>query len=129
MSYIGNEPAPESIKFNQEATATAGTNTITTNGYAVGFVDVYIDGLRKSGTEFTASNGTDVVIANMTGGEKIIVEGFSDFKPVQAALVGMNQTWTDYTYSGAGATVGKMINLGIASARNNPESLPSTLEY
>jgi hypothetical protein len=29
----------------------------------------------------------------------------------------------------AGATVGKMVNLGIASARNNPESLPSTLEY
>ena len=29
----------------------------------------------------------------------------------------------------AGATVGKMVNLGIASARNNPEKLPSTLEY
>ena len=29
----------------------------------------------------------------------------------------------------AGATVGKLVNLGIASARNNPEKLPSTLEY
>ena len=28
-----------------------------------------------------------------------------------------------------GATVGKLVNLGIASARNNPEKLPSTLEY
>ena len=29
----------------------------------------------------------------------------------------------------AGATVGKLVNLGIASTRNNPEKLPSTLEY
>ena len=28
-----------------------------------------------------------------------------------------------------GAAVGKLVNLGIASARNNPEKLPSTLEY
>ena len=35
------------------------------------------------------------------------------------------------TLAGAlgGALAGKLANLGIASAQNNPEKLPSTLEY
>jgi len=42
-------------------TATAGQTTFTTP-YTVGFIDVYLNGVRLSPTEFTATSGTSVVL-------------------------------------------------------------------
>lgn len=43
--------------------ATAGQTTFTvTGGYTVGRVHVFIDGVKLRGTEFTASNGTSVIL-------------------------------------------------------------------
>lgn len=78
MTYIGNVPAPEAIKFHKEITAVSGTNTITTTGYALGAVEVYVDGLRLPNSDFTATDGTDIILSGMTGGETVIIDGFSD---------------------------------------------------
>jgi hypothetical protein len=49
------------IKF----TATAGQTTFAiTGGYSVGLIDVYLNGSRLSGTDYTASNGTTVVLTS-----------------------------------------------------------------
>ena len=54
-----------STRTIQKFTATSGQTTFTiTGGYAVGMVDVYMNGVKlDNATDFTASNGTTVVLA------------------------------------------------------------------
>ena len=45
-------------------TATAGQTTFTvTGGYTVGIIDVYLNGARLAGTDYTASDGSTIVLA------------------------------------------------------------------
>lgn len=46
-----------------EFTATAGQTTFTVPSYTVGFIDVYRNGLLLGSADFTATNGTTVVLA------------------------------------------------------------------
>jgi hypothetical protein len=50
--------------YKQVFTATAAQTTFTpTEGYEVGYIDVYVNGVRYvSGVDYTATNGTDVVL-------------------------------------------------------------------
>jgi hypothetical protein len=47
-----------------EFTATAGQTTFTPPSYTVGFIDVYRNGVLLGSADFTATNGTTVVLAN-----------------------------------------------------------------
>jgi len=52
-----------SARTEQTFTSTAGTNTFTiTGGYVVGLIDVYVNGVKYPPADYTASNGTTVVI-------------------------------------------------------------------
>jgi hypothetical protein len=52
-----------SARAEQNFTATAGQTTFTiTGGYVVGLVDVFINGARLLPTDYTATNGTTVVL-------------------------------------------------------------------
>lgn len=82
MSYIGNPPTPQAIRESKEITAVSGSNTISFDGYSVGNIRVFINGRRKKDSEFDASNGTDVIISGLSGGETIIVENILDHKPI-----------------------------------------------
>jgi hypothetical protein len=64
MAYIGNGPGVASQRIVSTLTATDGQTSFTpTSGYTVGYVDVYLNGVKLiSGTDFTASNGTNVVL-------------------------------------------------------------------
>lgn len=64
MSYIGTQPVPQSLESRQEFTATASQTTFATNGYTVGYVDVYLNGVKLSTSDFTATNGSDVVLGS-----------------------------------------------------------------
>jgi len=61
--YIGTQPVPQATQKRQAFTATAGQTTFATSGYSVGFVDVYMNGVKLAAADYTATNGSDVVLA------------------------------------------------------------------
>ena len=63
--YIGPAPVPQSTQTRQTFTATSGPTSFATAGYTAGFVDVYMNGVRLvDGTDFAATNGSDVVLTS-----------------------------------------------------------------
>ena len=63
--YIGSQPVPQATQTRQTFTATSGQTSFATVGYTAGFVDVYMNGVRLvDGTDFTATNGSDVVLTS-----------------------------------------------------------------
>ena len=63
--YIGPAPVPQATQTRQTFTATSGQTSFPTAGYTAGFVDVYMNGVRLvDGTDFTATNGSDVVLTS-----------------------------------------------------------------
>jgi hypothetical protein len=60
-----------------EFTATAGQTTFTPPSYSVGFINVYLNGVRLGSADYTASNGTTVVLATGAAvGNLVTVESF-----------------------------------------------------
>ena len=64
MAYIGIPPFGQTVRTVTTITATGSQTTFTPNGgYTVGYVDVYYNGIKLvAGVDFTASNGTTVVL-------------------------------------------------------------------
>ena len=72
-AYIGNAPSPQSTQTRQTFLATSGMTTFNTVGYTAGFVDVYMNGVRLvDGTDFTATNGSTVVLTTGAAAGDII---------------------------------------------------------
>jgi hypothetical protein len=60
-----------------EFTATAGQTTFTPPSYTVGFIDVYRNGVLLGSADYTATNGTTVVLTTgATSGDLVTVESF-----------------------------------------------------
>jgi hypothetical protein len=58
-------------------TATAGQTSFSTPSYTVGYIDVYRNGVRLVSTDYTATTGTTVVLANAcTSGDAVVTESF-----------------------------------------------------
>ena len=71
--YIGNAPVPQATQTRQTFVATSGQTSFATAGYTAGFVDVYMNGVRLvDGTDFTATNGSDVVLTSGASTSDII---------------------------------------------------------
>ena len=71
--YIGVQPVPQATQNRSSFTATANQTTFATEGYTVGFVDVYKNGLKlASGSDFTATNGSDVVLTSGASANDVI---------------------------------------------------------
>ena len=65
MSYIGIPPFGQTIRSVTTTIATSGQTSFTiTGGYVVGYVDVYLNGVLLYPSDYTATNGTDVVLAS-----------------------------------------------------------------
>jgi len=66
MAYIGNSPGVASQRIVSKFTATASQTTFTpTSGYTVGYLDVYMNGVKLiNGEDYTASNGSTFVLAS-----------------------------------------------------------------
>ena len=63
--YIGPAPVPQATQTRQTFTAVSGQTSFATAGYTAGFVDVYMNGVRLvDGTDFAATNGSDVVLTS-----------------------------------------------------------------
>jgi hypothetical protein len=65
MSYLGNTPGISSQRFINTYTASQGQTVFTaTSGYSLGYIDVYVNGVKlsNSGQDFTASNGISITL-------------------------------------------------------------------
>jgi hypothetical protein len=62
-SYIGNRPISDTAGYRHEVTASAGQTTFSLP-YAVGFIDVFVNGAKLGAADFVATNGTTVVLAS-----------------------------------------------------------------
>jgi len=79
--YIGNIPVPQATQTRDNFTATASQTTFTTSGYTPGYLDVYLNGVHLDPTDYTATNGTDVVLATgATAGDVVSVVAFTTFE-------------------------------------------------
>jgi hypothetical protein len=60
-----------------EFTATAGQTTFTPPSYTAGFINVYRNGARLGSADYTATNGTTVVLASgATAGDLVTIESY-----------------------------------------------------
>ena len=80
--YIGNIPTPQATQTRDTFTATAGQTTFATSGYTPSFLDVFLNGVHLvNGTDYTASNGSDVVLTSgAAAGDVLEVVAYSTFE-------------------------------------------------
>ena len=60
MELLGHHSQPQN---RQTFTASAGQTTFSFSSYNVNFVDVFVNGIKLTDAEFTATNGSSVVLA------------------------------------------------------------------
>ena len=79
--YIGTQPVPQATQTRDVFTATSGQTTFATSGYTPNFLDVYLNGVHLDPSDYTASNGSDVVLAvGAAAGDSVIVVAFTTFE-------------------------------------------------
>ncbi len=61
--YIGVQPVPQATQTRDAFTATAGQTSFPTGGYTPNFLDVYLNGVKLAAADYTAVNGSDVILA------------------------------------------------------------------
>ena len=82
--YIGNEPLNEATQTRESFTATSGQTSFATSGYTPGYLDVYFNGVHLETTDYTATNGTDVVLDTAAAADDILtVVAWKVFNPTQ----------------------------------------------
>jgi len=80
--YIGNTPIPEATQTRDNFTATSGQTTFATSGYTPGYLDVYLNGVHLEPSDYTATNGSDVVLnTGATTGDNLTVVAWTTFSP------------------------------------------------
>ena len=88
--YIGNIPTPQATQTRDTFTATSGQTSFATSGYTPGFLDVFLNGVHLvNGTDYTASNGSDVVLTSgATTGDSLEVVAYTTFQVVDQSFSG-----------------------------------------
>tara|TARA_R110000737_G_scaffold148890_1_gene178340 strand:+ start:1407 stop:2357 length:951 start_codon:yes stop_codon:yes gene_type:complete len=61
--YIGTQPVPQATQTRDAFTATANQLSFPTGGYTPGFLDVFLNGVKLAAADYTATNGSDVILA------------------------------------------------------------------
>ena len=80
MAYIGNIPVPQATQTRDRFTATSNQTTFATSGYTPNFLDVYLNGVHLDASDYTATNGSDVVLDTGAATDDIVeVVAFTAF--------------------------------------------------
>jgi len=116
--YIGTQPVPQATQTRDSFTCTAGQTSFATSGYSPSFLDVYLNGVKLTATDYTASNGSDVVLASgAAAGDVLEVVAFTTFDVVTDTITAagtaltLDRTGSDGTILGLkkdGTTVGSI---------------------
>ena len=126
--YIGTGAVPQATQKRQAFTATAGQTTFATSGYSVGFVDVYMNGVKLAAADYTATNGSDVVLATAALVNDIIeIVAFTSFV-ASGGLAAANNLSDVVSASTSRTNLGITLpNLGVTSTAaelNNLAAVP-----
>jgi hypothetical protein len=62
--YIGTQPVPQATQTRDSFTATSGQTSFATSGYTPNYLDVYLNGVKLAAADYTATNGSEVVLAS-----------------------------------------------------------------
>ena len=93
--YIGNIPVPQATQTRQSFTATASQTTFNTAGYSVGYVDVFLNGVKLAPADYTATNGSDIILAvGAASGDILETVAYEIFQVVDQDFTG------DFTVDG-----------------------------
>jgi hypothetical protein len=89
--YVGNAPLPQATQTRDLIIATAGQQTFPTGGYTPQFLDVHLNGiLLVNGTDYTAGNGSDVLLTvGASAGDILSVIAYSTFEVANVSGGGM----------------------------------------
>jgi hypothetical protein len=100
--YIGTQPVPQATQTRQTFTATASQTSFATAGYQAGYLDVYLNGVHLlNGTDYTATNGSDVVLTTgAASGDILEIVAYSAFEVVDQNFTGTTTT-DNLTVTGA----------------------------
>jgi hypothetical protein len=83
-------------------TATAAQTSFSVPSYTVGYIDVYRNGVRLVSTDFTATTGTTVVLANAcTSGDSVVTESFLVSSVLNAIPATAGSVSTSYLVDGS----------------------------
>jgi hypothetical protein len=101
-------------------TATAGQTTFSVPSYTVGYIDVYRNGVRLAAADYTATNGTTVVLVNAaTVGDSVVTESFyvsSVLNAIPATAGAVNSTYlADNSVTTAKIAPGAVVQADLAA--------------
>lgn len=100
-----------------EFTATAGQTTFTPPSYTVGFINVFRNGVLLGAADYTATNGTTVVLATgATSGDLVTVESFNVSSVLNAIPASPASVGTSYLVDGA-VTTAKIADGAVTNAK------------
>ena len=87
--YIGSTPVPQATQHRESFTATEGQTSFATAGYTPQFVDVYLNGSHLSPADFTATNGSDVVLGVAASADDVCdIISYTPFEVADATFTG-----------------------------------------
>jgi hypothetical protein len=111
VRYLGipaSNIATTAYRTVTDFTATAGQTTFTPPSYTAGFINVYRNGARLGAADYTATNGTTVVLATgATSGDLVTTESFYVSSVLNAIPATNGAVTTPYILDGA-VTAAKM---------------------
>ena len=85
--YIGTQPVPQATQTRDSFTATSGQTSFATGGYTPNFLDVYLNGVKLASADYTATNGSDVVLASGAAtGDILEVVAFTTFNSASSSI-------------------------------------------
>jgi hypothetical protein len=106
------------LRTENSFTATTSQTTFNVN-YNVGFVDVYFNGVRLTDSEYTASDGTSIVInEECFGGETVDILSYNVTSNGSGGG-GDSESDTLDSVTGRGNTTANSVTVGILSATNS----------
>ena len=110
--YIGTTPVPQATQHRESFTATGGQTSFATAGYTPQFIDVYLNGVKLAPADFTATNGSDVVLASgATASDILEIVAYTPFEVA-------NQTFTGTTTAANLTVTGAFTSQGIDDNAN-----------
>ena len=100
-----------------EFTATAGQTTFTPPSYTVGYINVYRNGALLGTADYTATNGTTVVLASAaSSGDLVVVESFYVSSVLNAIPATAGAVTDTYLNTGA-VTTAKIADANVTPAK------------
>ena len=110
--YIGTTPVPQATQHRESFTATGGQTSFATAGYTPQFIDVYLNGVKLAPADYTATNGSDVVLASgATASDILEIVAYTPFEVA-------NQTFTGTTTAANLTVTGAFTSQGIDDNAN-----------